>query len=167
MFLKKNFSFDIIDSSVSVEDLESFCHENDIQLQFHTDSEIWCAFAQYYGRKHGLDVIASTSFSYIISALFTGLGVSAGTEIYFRENDISFDSIDYLNTLRTEETDEETIAKKLFQYIFDIYHHKIWQYEFKDEKICIRVGESTLAKIMDADGKNKSEKIMNLIYPSD
>lgn len=167
MFLKEEFDFEIIDSTVTVDFLQDWCQENDINLQLHDNPSTWCAFAQYYGRNNGLDALASTSFAYIISSLFAGMGVSASTEIYFRENDISFDSIDYLNTLRTEETDEETIAKKLFKFIFDIYRHRIWQYEFKDEKICIRVGESTLAKIMGATGSSKSEKIMNLIYHSD
>ena len=170
MFLKEKFDFSIIDSSITVEDLEQFCHENDIGIQFHTDSEVWCAFSQWYGRKHGLDAIASTSFAYIVSALFTGLGVSANTEIYFRENEISFDSIEYLNQCRVdygEVVEEVTIAKMLFKYIFNLYRDRLWEYEYKDHKICFRCGESTLARLMNHDGETKSEKIMKLIYLSD
>ena len=164
MFLKEEFSFEIIDDSLTVEYLQDWCHENDINLHLCDNASTWCAFAQYYARTHDLDVLASTSFAYIISSLFAGMGVSASTEIYFRENEISFDAIEHLNQLRKDFDDEEYIARMLFFHIFNIYHDNIWKYEFKDQKICLRVGESTMAKIESAEGKTISEKIMNLLY---
>lgn len=161
-FLKEEFEYTIIDD-LTVENLQEWCNENDISIQLHTNAERWCAFTQYYCREQNLDVISSASMGYIISSLFAGLGVSCNTEIYIREEELVFDAIEYLNQLREKYDDEETIAKQLFSYIFDLYCYHIHQYEYKDHNMCFRIGESSLARFEDVAGETKSEKFMNLI----
>lgn len=162
-FILDDFEFDIIDDTLTVEELKDWCRENGVDIQFHTPAERWCAFTQYYCREAGLDIFSSASMGYIVSSLFAGLGVSCSTEIYFREEEISFDSIDYLNTLREKYDDEETIAKQLFSYIFDLYQYNIHKYEYKDNKMCFRLGVSTMARFNDVVGDTKTEKFYNLI----
>ena len=163
MFFNEEFEYTVIDSTVTVKDLESWCNENGVGIQMHTNAERWCAFTQYYCRENHLDVVSSASMGYVVSSLFGGLGVSCNTEMYIREEELVFDAIEHLNKLREDCDDELTIAKQLFSFIFNLYCYHIHQYEYKDHQINFRVGEASMLRFDEIGGDTKSEKFMNLI----
>ena len=163
MFLKEEFCYTIIDATVSIDELKLWCHENNVRIKPNSNAEIWAMFTQYYARKKGLDVVSATSMAYIISALFGGFGVSASTEVYIREEEISFQAIEHLNDLRTRFSSERDVAVNLFCYVFDLYKYHIVDYEYKDHSLCFRIGESSMAKFMDVDGETKTDKFLTLI----
>ena len=165
MFFEEEFTYEIIDDTITVDFLKDWCKENGITLSCLDNPTTWCAFAQWYGRTNGLDTISATSFSYIISSLFAGLGVSASTEVYIREEEIMMHSIEYLNELRKANSDvsEKSIANMLFYHIFDLYHDHIQEYEYKDEKLIFRIGSASMLRFMTVDGDTKSDKFRTLL----
>ena len=163
MFLKEEFTYEIIDDTIDVDFLKKWCEENGLQLSCLDNPTTWCAFAQWYGRTNGLDNISATSFSYIISSLFTGLGVSASTEIYIREEDIMMNALEKLNSLRKVYDNEEIVAMILFNHIFGIYKNQIDKYEYKDENLVFRIGSASMLRFMTVDGDTKSDKFRVLL----
>ena len=163
MFLKEEFTYVIIDATVSIDDLKNWCKENNVSIKPNSNAEIWAMFTQYYARTHGLDVVSATSMAYIISALYGGFGVSASTEMYIREEEITFQSIEHLNDLRTRFDSERDVAINLFRFVFDLYKYHIVDYEYKDHSICFRLGESSMVRFMNVDGETKTDKFLKLI----
>ncbi len=163
MFLRKEYEYNIIDDSISVDYLQKWCKENGIDINIGDNSSAWCAFTQYYCISHKLDMISAASMGYIVSSLFAGNGMSASTEIYIREEEITFNVVEKLNELHTEYDDEDIVAVNLFDYIFDLYQNNISDYEYKDEKLIFRVGTASLLRFMEIEGESKSDKFRNLL----
>ena len=162
MFFEKQYKYTIIDNEITTEELQKYLKEQDIGLQIVDNSTEWAAFAQYYGRRNGLNDIVATSFSYMISLFMTGMGISASTEMYFREEQIEFTIIDALNNMN-KDIAEEKKAVMLFEFIFNLYHLDIRKYEYKTEKLDFRLGISDYDKFMNIPGKSKSDKLRELL----
>ena len=160
MFWKKEDEYKIIEN-VSVEELEEFLHTNHIYLNLDGCAERWAAFSNYYGRKHGLNPFESASFSSIISTFMTGMGVSAGTDVYFNEEAIENKVIDLYNQL--PETDEISRKRMLFSQVFDLYKNDIEKYELKNRRIEVRVSEREYQKFIGLPGDSKSDKFRKLL----
>ena len=164
MFWEKEDEYKIIED-VSVSELEKFLTENHIYLNLNGCAERWAAFSNYYGRKHGLNPFESASFSSIISTFMGGMGVSAGTDVYFNEEAIENKVIDLYNQL--PETDEISRKRMLFRQVFDLYKNDIEKYELKNRRIEVRVSEREYQKFLDLPGETKSDKFRNLLKGDD
>lgn len=163
MFWKKEYQPRILGCRLNDEELQEFLVENDIGLQIVDNATRWCAFAQYYGLKHGLDVVKATSFSYMISLFMTGMGISASTEMYFKEEQLEYDLIDYWNKIKSEISDEETQVKTMFNRIFEVYKEHISDYEYATERLSLRLTPSEMEKFKSVDGKDNKEKFKSLL----
>ena len=165
MFWKTEHEYNIIED-ISVEELEEFLTENHIYLNLDGAAERWAAFSNYYGRKHGLNPFESASFSSIISTFMAGMGVSAGTDVYFNEEAIENKVIDLYNQL-PEDADEISRKRMLFRQVFDLYKNDIEKYELKNRRIEVRVSEREYQKFLDLPGETKSDKFRNLLKGDD
>jgi len=163
MFWKNEYDYTIIDDTMSEEDLKEFLNENGIGLQIVDNSTRWCAFAQYYAHQHDFDVIKATSFSYIVSLFMTGMGISASTEMYFKEEQIQFDVMDKMYDIKSENIPEEAQAKKMFWCIFRMYEKEISRYEYATERLSLRLTHSEMQKFQSVPGKNNTEKFKTLL----
>lgn len=160
MFWKKEDEYKIIENS-SVEELEKFLTENHIHLNLDGYAERWAAFSNYYGRKHGLNILESASFSSIISTFMGGMSISAATDTYFNEEAIENKVIDLYNQL--PETDEISRKRILFQQVFDLYKNDIEKYELKNRRIEVRLTEREYQAFLELPGSTKSDKFRNLL----
>lgn len=163
MFWNEVYEYTIIDDSVSEKELQEFLRENGIYLDIVDNSTRWCAFAQYYAHQKGFDVVKATSFSYMVSLFMTGMGISASTEIYFKEESLEHDLIDYLNQIKSEISDEEEQVKEMFNHIFEIYNNQISDYEYATERLSFKLTPSEMKKFQSLEGKNNKEKFKTLL----
>ena len=95
-----------------------------------------------------------------------GMGVSAGTDVYFNEEAIENKVIDLYNQL-PETADEMSRKKILFMQVFDLYKNDIEKYELKNRRIEVRVSEREYQKFLDLPGETKSDKFRNLLKGDD
>lgn len=165
MFWEKEDEYKIIED-VSVRELEKFLTENHIYLNLDGAAERWAAFSNYYGKKRGLNPFESASFSSIISTFMAGMGVSAGTDVYFNEEAIENKVIDLYNQL-PETADEISRKRMLFRQVFDLYKNDIAKYELKNRRIEVRVSEREYQKFIGLPGDSKSEKFRKLLNKAD
>ena len=166
MFWSKEYNYQIIDDNVTDEILKECLKENGINLDLVDNSTRWCAFAQYYALNHGFGIVKSTSFSYMISLFMTGMGVSAGTEIYFKEDQLELDLVDSLNLIKSETSDEEEQAKSMFFKIFKVYDEDIVRYEFATQSLSLKLTPSEMEKFQSVEGQTNKDKfkyLLNLI----
>ena len=146
MFWGKEYQPTIVGCTVSDEELTEFLKENDIGLQIVDNSTRWCAFAQYYGKNHGFDMIHSISFAYMVSLFITGMGISASTEMYIKEETLELDLIDKLNEIKSEISDEVEQVKKMFNIIFEVYSEEISDYEYATERLSFKLTPTQMKK---------------------
>ena len=163
MFWENEYKPTIVECKLSDEELQQFLKENDIGLQIVDNSTRWCAFAQCYGKKHGFDIIHSTSFAYMVSLFMTGMGISASTEMYIKEETLELDLIDKLNEIKSEISDEEEQVKNMFNTIFDVYNEHISDYEYATERLSFKLTPTEMKKFQSIPGDNNKEKFKNLL----
>lgn len=160
MFFKES-SPSIIEE-YKLKELEDFLQQNNIHMNIVDCPTLWAAFANKYGREHGLKDHTAASFSYMVSMFIAGMGVSAGTEFYFKEEEIEFKIFDRYNKLDETVAEEENI-KILFFFIFDIYVNEIEKYEKKIKRIDFRVSQSEYEDFMEVEGGSKVDKLRTLL----
>ena len=164
LFWENTYKPTVVGCELSDEELQQFLEENNIYFEIVDNSTRWCAFAQYYGRKHGLNDVSATSFAYIISSFIGGMGISASTEAYIKEEKLEGDLLEYLNKLKQAFPDDEREQVKcLFLKTFKVYLEDINKYEYKTEKLNIRLGYSVYSKFMSVEGETKADKLINLL----
>lgn len=164
IFFKNEIQPQMVGCELSDEELQHFLTEEGISMQIVDPSTRWAAYGQYYGHSVGWDVIRSTSFSYMVSLFFTGMGVSASTEMYIKEETMEYDIIDFLNKIREDgQLPLEEEAPLLFKYIVDIYENHIAKYEYATERVSLRLTPSQMAKFQAIDGETNTEKFKNLL----
>lgn len=163
MFWEKEYTPTIIGCELTDKELQQFLNEKGIGLQIVDNSTRWCAFAQYYAIHNEFDVIKATSFSYIASLFMSGMGISASTEMYFKEEQLEYDLIDYLNTIKSEIPDEEEQVKKMFNHIFETYDKHISEYEYATERLSFKLTPSEMEKFQSIEGENNKEKFKKLL----
>ena len=107
--------------------IQKWCDTHNVFIDVSADdSALWAGFAYMYGDMHNLTEVETGSFGYMVSKFMTGVGVSCGTDIHFREDDIEQHIIGIYDELKEECNDEEELAKKLFYEIAELY---IWDIE--------------------------------------
>lgn len=164
MYFKNKYKPQIINPLVTEKTIQRWCDTHNIFLDVNADdSTLWAGFANMYGQMHGLTVVEASSFSYIISMAMTGMGVSCGTDMYFREEDIEYYVLRVYDELTVECKDEEELAKKLFYEILDLYRWDIEKYTLKTNSLNFRLSQSDYDKFMDVEGKTKVDKLRNLL----
>ena len=162
-FWENEYNYKIIDDTVSEKELQEFLRENEICLDIVDNSTAWAAFAQYYGRKNGFNPIHSSSFAYIVSLFMTGMGISASTEAYIKEETLELNLVDYYNQLQSEDSSETEKVIKMFNHIFKVYSEDISEYEYSTERLSFKLTPSEMKKFQSLEGKNNKEKFKTLL----
>ena len=162
-FWKNEYNYKIIDDTVSEKELQEFLRENEICLDIVDNSTTWAAFAQYYGRKNGFNPIHTASFAYIVSLFMTGMGISASTEAYIKEETLELNLVDYYNQLQSEDSSETEKVIKMFNHIFKVYSEDISEYEYSTERLSFKLTPSEMKKFQSLEGKNNKEKFKTLL----
>lgn len=161
MFWEKEYKYSIIDSEISLTDLETYLKENSISLSLNTNTNKWAAFASWYGHEHGFNSFKCASFSNMLASYMTGMPCSAGTEAYYDEERIDTCIFNQYNKIQKEDSSEESKVKALFIFIYYLYSDEGFEddYELKNDIIHVRLGLSDSLKLETFPGKNDSEKI--------
>lgn len=163
MFWNEVYEYTIIDDSVSEKELQEFLRQNNICLDIVDNSTAWAAFAQYYGRKNELSIINATSFSYMVSLFLTGMGISASTEMYLKEEQLEYDLLDEYNIIQAENISEKEKVIKMFNHIFKVYSEDISEYEYSTERLSFKLTPSQMKKFQQVHGENNKEKFKTLL----
>lgn len=163
MFWEKEYLPSVVGCELNDEELQSFLKGNDIGLQIVDNSTRWCAYAQSYGKNHGFDVVHTTSFAYMVSLFMTGMGISASTEMYIKEETLELDLIDKLNGIKSKSSNEEEQVKTMFNTIFDIYSNHISEYEYATERLNFKLTPTQMKKFQSLPGENNKEKFKSLL----
>lgn len=163
MFWEKEYQPTIVGCELNDDELQQFINENGIGLQIVDNSTRWCAFAHYYAQNKGFDVILTASFAYMVSNFMTYMGISAGTEVYIKEEKLELDLIDKLNEIKSKDTPEEEQVKEMFNHIFKLYSENISDYEYSSERLSFKITPSQMKKFQSIEGDNNKEKFKNLL----
>lgn len=162
-FWKKEYNYKIIDDNVSEKELQEFLRENDIYMDIVDNSTAWAAFAQYYGRKNGFNPIHSASFAYIVSMFIGGMGISAGTDAYIKEETVEQELLNTYNEINKQYITEETKVLKMFDAIVDLYTNRIHLFEYCSEWITFRLTPTERELFRKLPGKTTREKFQHLM----
>ena len=163
MFWENTYEPTIVGCKLSDEELQQFLKEIEVGFQIVDNSTRWCAYAQYYAHEHDFNIIKATSFSYMISLFMSGMGISASTEMYFKEEQIEYLILDDLNNLKKELDSEEEQVKSLFNFIFEVYSENISDYEYSTERLSFKLTPTEMEKFQSLPGENNKEKFKVLL----
>ena len=163
MFWKNKYEYSIIDDEITDKDLQEFIKENNIFLDIVDNSTRWCAFAHYYGLKNGFNSIHCASFAYMISLFMTGMGISAGSDIYIKESTLEMDLVDKYQEIMSADGSEKSKVKSMFNYIFELYKNDIHMYEYCTDRINFKVTPTEKQMFLDVAGNTGREKLMWLM----
>ena len=164
-FWKKEYNYKIIDDTVSEKELQEFLRKNYIHMDIVDNSTAWAAFAQYYGRKNGFNPIHTASFAYMVSMFLGGMGISAGTGAYIKEETVEKELLTSYNEITKQNATEETKVLKMFDAIVDLYTNRIHLFEYCSEWITFKATPTERELFRKIPGKTAREKfhyLMNL-----
>ena len=162
-FWKKEYNYKIIDNTVSEKELQEFLRKNYIHMDIVDNSTAWAAFAQYYGRKNGFNPIHSASFAYMVSMFLGGMGISAGTGAYIKEETVEKELLNTYNEITKQNATEETKVLKMFDAIVDVYTNRIHLFEYCSEWITFKVTPTERELFNRLPGKTAREKFHHLM----
>lgn len=162
-FWKKEYNYKIIDNTVSDEYLRIVLERNNIELFIVDNPTEWCAFAHVYGLKHGFNPIHTASFAYMVSMFLGGIGISAGTDAYIKEETIEKDLLNTYNEINKQDITEEKKVLKMFDAIVDLYTNRIHLFEYCTEWITFKVSPTERDLFNKLPGETKKEKFRHLM----
>ena len=162
-FWKKEYNYKIIDDTVSTEYLRIVLERNNIELSIVDNPTEWCAFAHSYGLKHGFNPIHTASFAYMVSMFIGGMGISAGTDAYIKEETIENDLLNTYNEINKQDITEETKVLKMFDAIVDLYTNRIHLFEYCSEWISFKLTPTERELFKKVPGKTTREKFQHLM----
>ena len=162
-FWKKEYNYKIIDDTVSTEYLRIVLERNNIELSIVDNPTEWCAFAHSYGLKHGFNPIHTASFAYMVSMFLGGMGISAGTDAYIKEETVEEDLLNTYNEINKQDITEETKVLKMFDAIVDLYTNRIHLFEYCSEWISFRLTPTERELFKKVPGKTTREKFQHLM----
>lgn len=114
LFFKKDYDTNIIEE-ISLNDLESRLNIEERLYPINTNPEKWAYFSYLKGIETGLNYMYAVNFGYILSSFIAGMGVDAGTDMYFKLgiDDAIFDLFDECNLVAYKEgwTEEQTVQE--------------------------------------------------------
>ena len=164
-FWKKEYNYKIIDDTVSEKELQEFLRKNYIHMDIVDNSTAWAAFAQYYGRKNGFNPTHSASFAYMVSMFLGGIGISAGTDAYIKEETVEKELLNTYNEINKQGAQEEKKVLRMFDAIVDLYTNRIHLFEYCSERINFKVTPTERELFRKIPGETAREKfhyLMNL-----
>ena len=162
-FWKKEYNYKIIDDTVSTEYLRIVLERNNIELSIVDNPTEWCAFAHVYGLKHGFNPIHTASFAYMVSMFIGGIGISAGTDAYIKEETVEQELLNTYNEINKEDVTEETKVLRMFDAIVDLYVNRIHLFEYCSEWISFKVTPTERELFKKIPGKTTREKFHHLM----
>ena len=162
-FWKKEYNYKIIDNTISDEYLRIVLERNNIELSIVDNPTEWCAFAHSYGLKHGFNPIHTASFAYMVSMFIGGMGISAGTDAYIKEETIEKELLNTYNEINKQDITEETKVLKMFDAIVDLYTNRIHLFEYCSEWISFRLTPTERELFKKVPGKTTREKFHHLM----
>ena len=162
-FWKKEYNYKIIDNSVTEKELQEFLRRNYISMDIVDNSTAWAAFAQYYGRKNGFNPIHTASFAYMVSMFIGGMGISAGTDAYIKEETVEQELLNTYNEITKQNATEETKVLKMFDAIVDLYTNRIHLFEYCSERLNFKVTPTERELFKKLPGKTAREKFHHLM----
>ena len=162
-FWKKEYNYKIIDNTISDEYLRIVLERNNIELSIVDNPTEWCAFAHSYGLKHGFNPIHTASFAYMVSMFLGGMGISAGTDAYIKEETVENDLLNTYNEINKQDITEETKVLKMFDAIVDLYTNRIHLFEYCSEWISFRLTPTERELFKKVHGKTTREKFQHLM----
>ena len=162
-FWKKEYNYKIIDNTVSDEYLRIVLERSNIELFIVDNPTEWCAFAHVYGLKHGFNPIHAASFAYMVSMFLGGIGISAGTDAYIKEETIEKDLLNTYNEINKQDITEEKKVLKMFDAIVDLYTNRIHLFEYCTEWITFKATPTERELFRKIPGKTAREKFHHLM----
>ena len=162
-FWKKEYNYKIIDNTISDEYLRIVLERNNIELSIVDNPTEWCAFAHSCGLKHGFNPVHSASFAYMVSMFIGGMGISAGTDAYIKEETIEKELLNTYNEINKQDTAEETKVLKMFDAIVDLYTNRIHLFEYCSEWITFKATPTERELFRKIPGKTAREKFHHLM----
>ena len=162
-FWKKEYNYKIIDDTVSEKELQEFLRENYICLDIVDNSTAWAAFAHSYGLKHGFNPIHTASFAYMVSMFLGGIGISAGTDAYIKEETVENDLLNTYNEINKQDITEETKVLRMFDAIVDLYTNRIHLFEYCSEWISFKATPTERELFNKLPGNTAREKFQYLM----
>ena len=162
-FWKNEYNYKIIDNTISDEYLRIVLERNNIELSIVDNPTEWCAFAHVYGLKHGFNPIHTASFAYIVSMFLGGIGISAGTDAYIKEETVEQELLNTYNEITKQNATEETKVLKMFDAIVDLYTNRIHLFEYCSEWISFKVTPTERELFRKVPGKTAREKFHHLM----
>ena len=162
-FWENEYNYKIIDDTVSEQELQEFLRENYINMDIVDNSTAWAAFAQYYGRKNGFNPIHPASFAYMVSMFIGGIGISAGTDAYIKEETVEKDLLNTYNEINNQDVSEEMKVLKMFDAIVDLYTNRIHLFEYCSEWISFKVTPTERELFRKLPGNTTREKFHHLM----
>ena len=162
-FWENEYNYKIIDDTVSTEYLRIVLERNNIELSIVDNPTEWCAFAHSYGLKHGFNPIHTASFAYMVSMFLGGMGISAGTDAYIKEETVEEDLLNTYNEINKQDITEETKVLKMFDAIVDLYTNRIHLFEYCTEWISFKVTPTERDLFNKLPGETKKEKFRHLM----
>ena len=162
-FWKNEYNYKIIDNTISDEYLRIVLERNNIELSIVDNPTEWCAFAHVYGLKHGFNPIHTASFAYMVSMFLGGIGISAGTDAYIKEETVEQELLNTYNEITKQNATEETKVLKMFDAIVDLYTNRIHLFEYCSEWISFKVTPTERELFRKVPGKTAREKFHHLM----
>lgn len=162
-FWKKEYNYKIIDNTISDEYLRIVLERNNIELSVVDNPTEWCAFAHIYGLQHGFNPIHTASFAYMVSMFIGGMGISAGTDAYIKEETVENDLLNTYNEINKQDTAEEKKVLKMFDAIVDLYTNRIHLFEYCSERLNFKVTPTERELFRKIPGKTAREKFHHLM----
>ena len=162
-FWKKEYNYKIIDDTVSEKELQEFLRENYIYMDIVDNSTAWAAFARYYGLQQGFNPIHAASFAYMVSMFIGGIGISAGTDAYIKEETVEEELLNTYNEINKQNIMEEMKVLKMFDAIVDLYTNRIHLFEYCSEWITFKATPTERELFRKLPGKTAREKFHHLM----
>ena len=162
-FWKKEYNYKIIDDTVSDEYLRIVLERNNIELSIVDNPTEWCAFAHVYGLKHGFNPIHTASFAYMVSMFIGGMGISAGTDAYIKEETVEKELLNTYNEINKQDVTEQKKVLKMFDAIVDLYTNRIHLFEYCSERLNFKVTPTERELFNRLPGKTAREKFHHLM----
>lgn len=162
-FWENEYNYKIIDNTISEKELQEFLRKNNIFLDIVDNSTAWAAFAHIYGLKHGFNPIHSASFAYMVSMFLGGIGISAGTDAYIKEETVEKELLNSYKEINKQDITEEMKVLKMFDAIVDLYTNRIHLFEYCSEWISFKVTPTERELFRKLPGKTTREKFHHLM----
>lgn len=128
-----------------------------------TNISDWKTFSYNYGIDNGLNINEAKSFAEMINYFIADGPAVHLDNPHFKVQKIQFDILAVIPDVKAAYENEDQQVKLLFEYIFLMYTERIYEYAKRSERLSFRVTQKQLADFDSVPGRNRSEKLENLL----